>query len=153
SWPRFPGWCECVDRHNGRRRALAQHGIDHRGDRGAVGVSIMRAAIFDLFGADSCVSGDYIAVRKPHDECWIVGAAIGIDEEARKPRQNCRSAETTREIAGDPGRANIVGDVTVELFSCQTERAIGFWKRVGRVIAKEQDTRRTVSIDSFDWLV
>ena len=124
--------------------------FDHRGDRGAVGLPIMRVAIFDLFGANSCVSGDYIAVREPHDECWIVGAAIGIDEEARKPRQNCRSAETASETAGDPGRANIVGDVTVELFSGQTERAIGFWQRVGRVIAKEEDTRRKATIDSFD---
>ena len=113
----------------------------------------MRAAIFDLFGADCCVSGNYIAVRKPHDECWIVAAAIGIDKEARKPRQNCRCAETASETAGDPGRANIVGDVTVELLSGQTERAIGFRQRVGRVIAKEQDTRRTATVDSFDRIV
>ena len=113
----------------------------------------MRAAIFDLLGANSRVSGDYIAIRKAHDEGWIVDAAIGIDEEARKPRQNCRSAEARCEAAGDPGRANIVGDVTVELFPGKTERAIGYWQRVDRVIAKEEDARRKASLDSFDRIV
>ncbi len=50
-------------------------------------------------------------------------------------------------------RANIVGDVTVELFPGKTERAIGYWQRVDRVIAKEEDARRKASLDSFDRIV
>jgi len=105
----------------------------------------MSAAIFDLAGGDSCVSGDDMAIRKPHDESRIVGASIGIDEEPRKPRQKCGSTENTGEMACDPSRANIVGDVTVELFLRQTERAIGLWQRICRMITKEEDARLETS--------
>jgi len=43
--------------------------------------------------------------------------------------------------------------VTIEVFPGQTERAIGFWQRVGRVIAKEEDPRRKAPVGSFDWIV
>ena len=108
------------------------------------------AAMFDLFGANSGVSRDDIAVRKPHDECWIVGAAIRIDEEPRKSRKNGRGAKNLGETAGDPGGANIIGDMTGELLLAQTKRAIGFWQRVRRVVAKEEDARRKISLDSLD---
>ena len=126
---------------------MTEHCIDRRGDRGAVGLPIMRAAIFDLRGVDLHISGDYIAVRKPHDESWIVGTAIGIDEEARKPRQNCGRPKNTGQMARDPGGTNIVGDVTAELFLGQAEGAIGFWQRVRRVIAKEEDACLKAALD------
>ena len=132
---------------------MVQHFCDRRGDRGAVRLPIMSAAIFDLIGVDSCVSGDDMAIRKPHDESRIVGASIGIDEEPRKPRQKCGSPENTGEMACDPSRANIVGDVTVELFLRQTERAIGLWQCVCRMITKEEDARLETSLDSFDRII
>src|SRR5450631_2517459 len=139
-----------MDRDDGWRWPGAQHRVNHCRDRGAVGLPIARASGFDLSGINSRVTGDDMTVRKPHDEGGIVSAAIGIDEEARKPRQNRGSPKNTGQMAGDPGGANIVGDVTGELFLGQTEGAIGAWQRVSRVIAKKEDARRKVSLDFFD---
>ena len=56
-------------------------------------------------------------------------------------------------MACDPSRANIVGDMTVELFLGQAERAIGSWQRVCRMITKEEDARLKASLDSFDRII
>ena len=64
---------------------------------------------------DPRIAGHDGAVRDPHDEGRVIGAAIGIDEQAREAVMRRRTAERLREAARDRLDPDVIGDMALEL--------------------------------------
>ena len=87
--PRHCGVKECIERIAGGASGR-EHLLDLGRDRVAIRRPEQAAAAFDLGGVDSRVAGNDRAVGNAHHERRIVGAPIGVDQQARKGRQHGR---------------------------------------------------------------
>ena len=87
---------------------------------------------------DPGVAGHHRPVGKPHDQGRVVPAAVRIDEQAREPGEDRRGAEPAGEGPRHRGRADVVGDVALELGFRHAEIAEIRRHRVGGMVAQEQ---------------
>ena len=96
------------------------------------------APMRNLFRIRRRIAGHNAAVGKLHDQGRIVGTAIEVDEKARPARQYRRRIERFGKSPCHLRRSDVIGNVGLEQFRRETERAIGPGQRIRRVIADEQ---------------
>ncbi len=137
---------EGMDRHDGWRDARRRHRLDRLGDRVAIGRPVERAPARDLRRVDPRVAGHDRPVGQAHHQRRIVGAAVGIDQQAREGRQHRRRAEPLGEAARQPGRADVIGDMPLERLARQAEavdiRRAGRWRRGRRSRSRRRQAPR-----------
>ena len=93
------------------------------------------------------------AVRHPHDQGRIIGAAIGIDEKARKCGHERRTAEPLGEAARHRLDPDVIGNMPFELLGRQTERAIFLRNGISGVIGEEDDAPPQIAGNPVETLV
>jgi hypothetical protein len=82
-----------------------------------------------------------------HDQRRVVEAAIGIDQQPWKTRQDCRHAEALGQTLGDCGRAKIVGDVAMEVLLLEAEAIVSPRDRVLGMVAEDEEACASVAVD------
>src|SRR5262245_1501847 len=92
---------KAVDGEQDRHDALCQCSIDLAGKGPMIGFMELRDAKGPFILIDCGIAGDDRTVRYAHDECRVIDAAIGIDQEARIDRMERGTAEPEREASGD----------------------------------------------------
>ena len=83
-----------------------------------------------------------------HDQRGIVEPTIGIDQKARELRDDSRRPKQGGQAFGDPGDAEVVGDVAVKILRPQPETAVSLRDRILGVIADEEETGGGIARDA-----
>ncbi len=87
------------------------------------------------------VAGDDGPVRQPHDEGRIVGAAVGVDQQAREAGEDRGGGEPRGQRLGEEGGTGIPRDVALELGRRQPERGEFRGHVVGSMVAEDEEGR------------
>ena len=132
---------------------LAENSIELRPNGGVVWRVVALDPCGDLGRVGMRIAGDERAVRDPHDEGRVVGAAVRVDQEAREARQDRRSSEAGGEVARDRRGADVPGDVARQLAGRQAERAVHARQRVRGVVAQEEQAGCGIARDDLDGIV
>ena len=107
-------------------------------DGAVIGRVVEAGAALALGVVEAAVARDHRPVREAHDEGGVVGAAVGVDQQARIARQQRgrteRGGEASRHLRG----ADVVGDVALELLRRQSQGAVGRRNGIAGMVA-EQD--------------
>ena len=139
--PAAPDRREAVHRHDDRRMAGRHGPVDRIRDGIVVGIVEPGDAPLHLRLVHPGIARHDGAVGEAHDQGRVVPAPVGIDDEPREPGEDRRSPEAPGERAGHGRRADVVGDVALELGFRQAEIAQIRRHRVGSVVAQDQDAR------------
>ena len=141
---------EAVHSHHRRHTTLPADALERDADGIVVGVEELLRPLNLLPHRQAPVAGNQDGVAQLDDRGGIAQVTIGIDDEARIPRQHQRGVEHGRQTPGDVGRTDVVGDVLSQGFVTKTQSCEPGRHRVARMITDDEHPCRARRVDDLE---
>ena len=144
----LPGLGETVDRKQHRRLARGDSLVNSALD----GLVIRRVkscdACLDLGFVQSGIAWHDPPIRDLHHQCRVVAPAIGIDQQPRVAREKRRCPQRPRQVLRHRRGADVVGDMSREIFRGEAEGAIVGRNQIRGVVAENEHATFPAPLDA-----
>src|ERR1700744_5585693 len=132
---------EAVQRHQDGRTPCRHALVDHLVDAAMIGIEDRAPTLLGGFARQSLVAGYDRGFAEQRDRACGPRRAVAVDDEPRIALRDQMRAEHGREPLGDPGDADVPGDVPYELALGPAEIAEPFGDQAAIMIAGKQERR------------